>query len=95
VGVRRARRIQRTLVVAVLGVLALLELRKPRAERTWEGRVLGIPYSLRPPTPGRIKARLWRPEGPLFSPKVFGLGWDLNLGRLVELVRRRLWPGRS
>ena len=42
--------------------------------RTW----MGIPYDWRRPTIQRIKARLWHPGGPLFTPKVFGWGYTLN-----------------
>ena len=38
-----------------------------------------------------VKERMWDPEGAhLISPRVFGVGWTLNVGRLVELVRQRV-----
>lgn len=43
------------------------------------GRFLGIPYDWRWPTLRRIKDRLFNPGGTMFSPKVFGWGWTLNL----------------
>jgi hypothetical protein len=88
--VRRARRIQRAVTLAAFGAAITEQLRKPPEQRTWEGRLLGVvPYSLQRPTLARAKARVWAPDGPLFVPKVFGIGWDLNLGRLVRLVRGR------
>lgn len=73
-------------VGAVLLLLAVAtELRKPRAERTWHGRVLGlVPYDLRPPTLARVKESFWSPDDPrLVLPRAFGLGWSPNLGRLL------------
>lgn len=62
------------------------ELRKPAAERTWRGRVLGVPYDLRLPTPARVLAGLWAPEDPrwVIERGPCGLGWSLNLARLVR-----------
>src|SRR4051812_25446905 len=88
--VRRARRIRRGLTLAAFGAAIAEELRKPSEQRTWEGKLLGVvPYSLQRPTLARAKARVWAPDGPLFVPKVFGIGWDLNFGRLVRLLRGR------
>src|SRR3954447_5445942 len=88
--VRRARRIKRGVTATLFAAVFARELRKPPEQRTWEGRLLGvIPYSLKRPTLALAKTRLWSPAGPLFVPKVFGIGWDLNFGRLFALVRRR------
>ena len=63
------------------------ELRKPAAERTWHGRILFVPYDFRLPTLERVRQRLWAPEDSrLLVPQVFGLGWTVNLGRLVAKV---------
>lgn len=76
------------LVVAVV----VKELRKPGDERTWHGVVAGfVPYELRPPTPSRFRERMWDPEAEhLVGPRVFGVGWTINLGRVYALLRRRL-----
>lgn len=48
------------------------------------GSFLGMPYDWRRPTLVRVKERWWNPNEPrLFTPKVFGWGWDINLARLV------------
>jgi hypothetical protein len=48
------------------------------------GRFLGVPYDWRRPTLARFKERWWNPEEPrLLVPKVFGVGWDINLARLL------------
>jgi len=41
----------------------------------------------------RVAERLWSPEGPLFVPMIFGLGWTLNVGRLVAVLRGATGPG--
>ena len=81
------------LVTMGLAVAAIAkELRTPSAERTWNGKVAGfVPYDFRLPTLARIRERLWAPENPkLVGPRVFGVGWTLNVGRLVQLVRQKL-----
>jgi hypothetical protein len=75
-----------------LGVVAIVEqLRRPSEERTWEGTVAGfVPYDFRVPTIERARGRWWNPDEPrLFVPQVFGVGWTINLARLVGLVRNR------
>lgn len=73
---------------AALGLVAAVaarELRKPAAERQWHGRLAGVvPYDIRPPTPGRIREKVWNPDDPrLFTEHAFGIGWSVNLARLA------------
>ncbi|WP_421732996.1 DUF5808 domain-containing protein [Cellulomonas sp.] len=79
-----------TLALAVAAVVK--ELRLPAEEREWHGQVVGfVPYDFRVPTMARFKERMWDPEGAhVISPRVFGVGWTLNAGRIVELVRQRV-----
>lgn len=65
------------------------ELRLPRGERTWHGSVAGlVPYDFRVPTAQRVRERVWAPDADrVFSPTVFGVGWTVNVGRVVALVR--------
>jgi len=73
--------------IALLATAVVRELRTPAPERTWHGRIGIIPYDLRPPTPSRVRAALWRPDEPsIIVPQPFGVGWSLNLGRLWRLV---------
>lgn len=77
--------------VAGFTVAAVLqELRKPANERTWHGQVLGVvPYDFRVPTLDRVRGSWWAPDKPqIFTPRVFGVGWDLNLGRIARLAGR-------
>ena len=81
------------LISLALGVAALVkELRTPPELRTWNGKVIGfVPYDLRMPTIARVKERMWNPESThLINPRVFGVGWTLNLGRVVALVKARI-----
>jgi hypothetical protein len=68
------------------------ELRRPASERTWHGEVAGfVPYDFRAPTMDRVKERLWSPDDPrVFKPQVFGVGWTVNLGRLLSLAQDQL-----
>ena len=71
----------------VVGAIAT-ELSKPQAERTWHGRVLDlVPYDFRPPTWERIRSAYWNPSSDrLFSDRVFGVGWAVNLHRAKTLM---------
>jgi hypothetical protein len=76
------------------------ELAKPEAERTWHGRVFDVvPYDFRPPTWQRIRDAYWNPESDeLFSDRVFGVGWAVNLYKaktLMEDVFRSLMGTRE
>lgn len=74
------------LVLAVIGVIAVIqELRKPKDERTWNGKVGDlVPYDFRMPTVDRVKDTYWNPEGPVLSSKVFGVGWAPNFGSVAR-----------
>ncbi|HEX2647116.1 MAG TPA: DUF5808 domain-containing protein [Candidatus Dormibacteraeota bacterium] len=76
-----------TVFVLVVGAVAT-ELAKPPEERTWQGKVLGVvPYDFRPPTWERIRDAYWNPESDrLFSDRVFGVGWAINLYRAKTLM---------
>lgn len=91
--VTRSRHGFRDLVRLVgLGLLiasVVRELRLPKQERTWHGVVFGrVPYDLRPPTIGRLKAVFWNPgTAQVVVPTAFGVGWTVNLGALSARVR--------
>jgi hypothetical protein len=88
---RKLRRIRRLIRLVTFGLVAAAvatELSKPEAERTWQGKVGGIvPYDFRPPTLQRIRDAYWNPESDhLFSDRVFGVGWAVNLYRAKTLM---------
>jgi len=68
------------------------ELRTPADERQWHGVVAGfVPYDLRMPSAARFRERMWNPESDhLLNPRAFGVGWTLNVGRVVHIVRSTL-----
>jgi hypothetical protein len=76
--------------IALVAAAVVKELSKPPEERQWHGELAGfIPYEFRLPTFARVKQRWWNPEDErIFTPHVFGVGWSVNVGRLVELARR-------
>src|SRR2546430_13077910 len=85
---RRMRRLVRFLTLGLVVAAVATELTKPAAERTWQGRVFGlVPYDFRPPTWKRIRDAYWNPESDrLFSDRVFGVGWAVNLYRAKTLM---------
>lgn len=90
---RTLRRLRRLLRFAAFGLVVAAvatELAKPEPDRTWEGRVFGIvPYDFRPPTWHRIRDAYWNPNSEhLFSDRVFGVGWALNLHRAKTLMEQ-------
>lgn len=87
--------IQRLLRLVSIGLAVaavVKELRTPAEEREWHGVVVGfVPYDFRVPTVARIKERMWDPEGShVINPRVFGVGWTINLGKLVAVARDQI-----
>jgi hypothetical protein len=71
----------RTLFWGALVAAIYQELKKPPQERTWHGRVAGtVPYDFRVPTLDRFREAYWAPETDrVFSDKVIGVGWAVNI----------------
>lgn len=60
---------------------ALADDSSPKGAR-W--RFLGVPFETRGPVDAEVRARIWDPSNPrLFMPRLFGLGWSLNLGAVA------------
>src|ERR1700726_800046 len=85
---RGLRRLVRLAVVGLFVAAVATELSKPEEERTWHGRVGGVvPYDFRPPTWERIRSAYWNPDSDsLFTDRVFGVGWAVNLHRAKVLL---------
>ena len=50
-----------------------------------QGRVAGVPYDLRRPSVSKMRSRWWNPaDARVFTPKTFGMGWGINLYRLLH-----------
>lgn len=76
-------------VGALAGAAVAKELRQPQEERTWHGRILGLPYDFRPPTLAKVRTSFWDPDNDaLLTPHAFGIGYSVNLARLVTNGRR-------
>jgi len=84
------RRLVRFAVLGLVVAAVATELAKPTEERTWEGKVGGlVPYDFRPPTLQRIRDAYWNPDSErLFSDRVFGVGWAVNLHQAKVLMQR-------
>lgn len=85
---RSARRMFRLVAFGLVAAAVATELSKPEAERTWHGKVLGVvPYDFRPPTWQRIRDAYWNPDSDaLFSDRVWGVGWAVNLHKAKTLM---------
>jgi hypothetical protein len=85
---RGVRRLFRLVAFGLLTAAIATELAKPAPERTWHGRVFDVvPYDFRPPTLQRIRDAYWNPESDeLFSDRVFGVGWAVNLYKAKTLM---------
>lgn len=86
-------RLSNILTIASLGAAVLAirqELSKQPSEREWNGKVGFIPYDFRFPTPSRIRERYWNPDDDrVLVPQLFGVGWTINVGRLVRVLRSK------
>ena len=85
---RRVRRLIRFATYGLVVAAVASELVKPAEQRTWEGKVFGlVPYDFRPPTWQRLRDAYWNPHSEsLFSDRVFGVGWAVNLYRAKTLM---------
>jgi hypothetical protein len=88
--IRRLRRLAKWAGIALTAAAIYQEMSKPENERTWRGKVVGlVPYDFRPPTWDRIREAYWNPSDQrLFTERVFGVGWGLNLYRARVLLLR-------
>ncbi|WNM31239.1 DUF5808 domain-containing protein [Streptomyces sp. Li-HN-5-11] len=74
---------------AVVAAAVVKELRKPSTARTWTGRVFGLPYDFRLPSPEKIAREFWDPDSDaFFTPHAFGIGYGVNLARVARELRR-------
>jgi uncharacterized membrane protein len=75
--------------LALTAAAAGNELRKPRRRRDWHGELLGVPYDFRKPSAEKLRRSYWSPDDRrVFKPRAWGLGWDVNVGRLWRLAAR-------
>lgn len=56
----------------------------PRRRIASHGRLLGVPYDVRPPSSAREASRWWNPlDRRVLVPKSWGVGWTVNVGALA------------
>ena len=70
------------------------ELSKDPAERTWKGKVAGVPYNFNIPEWGDVANEYWNPDSDkILTPHAIGLGWGINFAavahRFQELMETR------
>ncbi len=67
------------------------ELAKPREERTWKGRIAGVPYSFRLNEWPDAANEYWNPDSDqIITPHVIGLGWGVNFAALARRAQELL-----
>ena len=77
--------------LALLAAAVVREARLPAEDRTWHGKIVGVPYDLRRPTWDRVRQTWWAPKDPRWvTPRAFGIGWGLNLGRITALAGSKM-----
>ena len=86
--VRRLRRIVKLAGFGLMVAAISQEMSKPESEREWHGKVFAVvPYDFRPPTWERIRDAYWNPsDSRLFTDRVFGVGWAVNLYRAKKYL---------
>jgi uncharacterized membrane protein len=77
--------------IALMAAAVIKELRKPRGQRDWHGRLGGvIPYELRPPTPHRVKDAMWNPhDDRVLTDTAFGVGWAVNMAEVKNRMSKQ------
>lgn len=88
----------RTAVFASVAGALYVELRKPPAERTWNGKLLGVvPYDFRMPSIESLRQAYWNPHSPkMFTARPLGVGWAVNIPTVLRRlgVRQEFTKGR-
>ena len=68
------------LLLVYVAIAITEQLQRPPEERTWNGKIAGIPYDFRLPTVERIRDTFWNKNtSQIFLPQAFGIGWSINL----------------
>jgi uncharacterized protein DUF5808 len=84
----RINRLLRAAVLFLTLAAVAQELNKPEGERTWHGRIAGVPYDFRFPTFQRFRDAYWNPNDPrIFTDRVVGIGWALNFAQLIPRLQ--------
>jgi hypothetical protein len=85
----RLGRLLRAAVLFLTLAAVAQELSKPESERRWHGRVAGVPYDFRFPSPKRFRDAYWNPNDPrIFTDRVVGIGWAVNFAQLLPRLQQ-------
>ena len=76
-------------VIAGLAAAAVgQELAKAPEDRTWKGKVAGVPYNFSIPEWSAIAREYWNPDSnAILTPHAIGLGWGVNFAALSQRGR--------
>lgn len=75
-------------VVGLAAAAVGQELAKSPAERTWQGKVAGVPYNFRLAEWSDIAQEYWNPQSDsIVQPHVIGLGWGINFAAIANRVQ--------
>jgi hypothetical protein len=84
----RLKRLLRAAILFLTLAAVAQELSKPEGQRTWHGRIAGVPYDFRFPTLKRFRDAYWNPnDDRIFTDRVVGIGWSINLAQLVPRLQ--------
>ena len=73
------------LLLVYVAIAITEQLQRPPEERTWNGKIAGIPYDFRLPTVERIRDTFWNKNtSQIFLPQAFGIGWSINLYPIIH-----------
>lgn len=64
------------------------ELQKDPEQRTWKGKVAGVPYNFRLNEWPDIATEYWNPKNEeILVPHTLGLGWGVNFAAVAQRAR--------
>lgn len=73
------------LFVVYVAIAVKQQLQRSPEERTWYGKIAGIPYDFRLPTVERIRNTFWNKDtSQIFLPQAFGIGWSINMYPIIH-----------
>ncbi len=73
------------LFLIYVAIAVTQQLQRPPEERTWYGKIAGIPYDFRLPTVERIRNTFWNKDtSQIFLPQAFGIGWSINMYPIIH-----------
>ena len=72
-------------IASLIGLAVREQLQMPPEERTWHGKLYGIPYDFRRPTIERLRETFWNKNtSRILVPHAFGMGWSINFYPLIN-----------